>query len=196
MKQSKLITSRGDCWVLGLDIASTISGWAIVSSKNINPQTNYDHTKQKIEHYGTIRAHGTNLHERIWVQYQGISEIIKEFKQINSISVEDSYFSTKYTKAFKALMKTQGAAVIAAKLAGIPVKSYTAKEARRLTTDDGNSTKKTAREWLFQSFEQQLKDDTTEDESDAIIIALAHLKTICIDQIALNPTKEKYFIKK
>ena len=185
-------SKRTGNWVLGLDISSTITGWAIVSpSKKFTSVDQNPMEFIQIEHYGTIRAHGSNLHERIWTQYQGINQILNDFQEINGMAVEESYFSTKFTKAFKALMKTHGAAVIAARQHHIAVRGYSPAEARRITTGSGNISKKQGRTWIENQFKNTLKQNTTDDETDAIIIALAHQKTLMVDHISIKKSQSK-----
>ena len=87
-------------FILSLDCSTKSTGWAIYNSK-----------KQLID-YGCITASSTDLIKRISKMVQGLDEVCKKYKNIDTIIMEEvrpDIGHTSNPKTWKALMWLQAA---------------------------------------------------------------------------------------
>tara|TARA_B110001454_G_C12431044_1_gene313559 strand:+ start:22 stop:504 length:483 start_codon:yes stop_codon:yes gene_type:complete len=153
--------------VLGIDPGLTITGFAILSTKN-------DDTR--IIDYGTIEPNRKDtLSKRLYSIYADIEELIKIFSP-NILSIEDIFYGKNIKSAFY-LGQARGVVMMCAAKHDMPVFEYSAKKVKQAITGNGNADKTQLQYMLKQIF--KLKDlPAPLDASDAIGIALCHINQI------------------
>jgi len=153
--------------VLGIDPGLTVTGFAILSTKN-------DDTR--IIDYGTIEPNRKDtLSKRLYSIYADIEELIKVFSP-NILAIEDIFYGRNVKSAFY-LGQARGVAMMCAAKHDMPVFEYSAKKVKQAITGNGNADKTQLQYMIKQIF--KLKHlPTPLDASDAIGIALCHINQI------------------
>ena len=153
--------------VLGIDPGLTVTGFAILSTKNDD---------SRIIDYGTIEPNRKDtLSKRLYSIYVDIEELIKIFSP-NILAIEDIFYGRNVKSAFY-LGQARGVAMMCAAKHDMPVFEYSAKKVKQAITGNGNADKTQLQYMIKQIF--KLKHlPAPLDASDAIGIALCHINQI------------------
>ena len=111
------------------------------------------------------------LSARLLVIYTSISEVIREFKP-TSLAIE-KIFITKNQKTAMQVAEAKGVIMLASEKAGLAVFEYSPPEIKMAVTGYGNSSKSQVEEMVKKLIEFG-KENTKDDELDAIAIGLTH----------------------
>ena len=149
--------------ILGIDPGIAIVGYGVVDKEGNRYKTvAYDAV--------TTKAH-TPLEDRLEKVYNGVCEIIKEYKP-DAMSVEKLYFNTNITTGI-AVAQARGCILLAARQAGIPVYEYTPLQIKQAVTGYGKAEKRQmiAMTTKLLNLAQPPKPD---DVADALAAAICH----------------------
>ena len=159
--------------ILGLDLSTVSTGAVVISSK-------FGDDPESVQCLAT-KTFKVNSRDRLTIGEKclfmstEISKLIEKHK-VTTVAIEDVYY-TKFIKVYKALCMVHGA--VAAEVAhhGLPMEWYTASAARKLVFSEGGIFKTEVQEKLNERFhfKNQLPiAQWTNDQSDALTVALAH----------------------
>ncbi|AEH44623.1 crossover junction endodeoxyribonuclease RuvC [Thermodesulfatator indicus DSM 15286] len=146
--------------VLGIDPGSRVTGFGLVEKGDV-PLA-----------WGVIRLKEKDLAQRLFRIYSEILAIIKQFEP-EVIAFEEVIPET-YPRAALKLGQAQGAALLAAAHAKIPVFFYHPLEIKKAITGYGNASKEQLRYMVINIL--GLEEELPVDASDALSVALYHLQ--------------------
>lgn len=146
--------------ILGIDPGYTCTGYALVLAS---------HNSHRLIASGTIKPRG-DLAERLNQIYTEVTEVIRTHKP-DMLSIENVFFHRDAQAALK-LGQARGAAICAAAQADLPVHEYSAKFVKKTIVGRGAATKTQVKFMVARLL--QVAERTSDDETDAMAIALCH----------------------
>lgn len=164
--------------ILGLDLSSVNSGYALISLQTKSGgQASYlecckEEVVETIEEYGNIKpGKKMNSMEKILYIYESILDILKE-KDVDAMVIEDQYFG-RNAKTGKLLSRICGAAIIAGVQFGCKVEIYTASRVKKHFSGKGNASKKL----MIESAKTRYGiDDIDDNVADAIGVGFTYIE--------------------
>jgi len=152
--------------ILGIDPGTGRMGWGIIekSGNVIRPLK-----------YGCIQTTPNSEHTgRLLHIFDSLSVIIKKDKP-DEVAVEELFFF-KNQKTVISVAEARGVAVVAAKIAGLPVFEYTPLQVKQALTGYGRADKKQMQELvrITCKMKECVKPD---DAADALAVAICHGQT-------------------
>lgn len=158
--------------ILGIDVGTRIAGYCVieVAGGKLRPLT-----------FGAIKA-SSNLTfpERLKKIYEGLSEIIREYKP-TGVAVEEVFYGKNIKSAIK-IGEGRGIAILCAAKANLPVTEYAATVVKKSVTGMGNATKMQVQEMVKSILGFSEKPKPT-DAADAIAIAICHCHRMARDSL-------------
>ena len=153
--------------VLGIDPGSTTIGYGAINYKK-------NETKPKAIGYGYIdlKKH-TRPEKKLLHLHEDLNELFKEYKP-DCIAIENLYFF-KNAKTITSVMQSKGVILLAAAQAQINIQEYTPLQIKQTISGYGRADKKLIQKLIQSSLEIKL-DIYPDDASDALAIALCHLR--------------------
>lgn len=145
--------------ILGIDVATRITGWGLVDESGTWWHGVIDYSKMK------------DVPERLMLLGDRVKELIKLYKP-DVVAVEDQFFG-KNIDTLKKLSHARGVVEFVSLKSGCEVVIISNKTAKKIITGNGNAKKKMVQDAVIEKF--KLPIDITEDEADAIAIAYAAL---------------------
>jgi len=145
--------------VLGVDPGSRATGYGIIEG-------------QEVLSWGVIRPEKGPLPQRLLSIFRTLQEIIVTFAP-QEVALEE-VLPEAYPHAALKLGQAQGAAILAAAQAGLPVFLYHPLEVKKALTGYGNASKEQTSYMVRQML--GLKEPLPLDASDALSVALFHLQ--------------------
>ncbi|MCI6279078.1 MAG: crossover junction endodeoxyribonuclease RuvC [Bacteroidales bacterium] len=112
-------------------------------------------------------------YDRLLKIHEGVSALIRRYKP-SALAIEAPFYGKNVQSMLK-LGRGQGAAIIAAKSAGIPVAEYAPSTIKKAITGRGNASKEQVK--LFLQKELQIPESAfleALDATDAVAVALCH----------------------
>lgn len=126
-----MLNSKKTITVLGIDPGFAITGYGIVI-----------HDKQQV----TALAQGAIMskpsvpyEQRLKKIYTGLTGIIKKYKP-DAVAIEKLFFAANTTTAMR-VGEARGVAILAAGIAGLPVREFTPLQVKQAITGDGRADK-------------------------------------------------------
>ena len=151
--------------ILGIDPGSRVTGYGIIEAKG---------NRQHYVTSGCIRTTDRdNLPERLDVIYQGVTQIISEFKPAE-LAIERIFMARSAESALK-LGQARGVAIVAAVGLGLPVSEYEARKIKQAIAGSGAATKSQIQHMV--STLLNLSSKPQADAADALAIAICHANT-------------------
>jgi crossover junction endodeoxyribonuclease RuvC len=153
--------------ILGVDPGSRLTGYGCV-----------DLVGNHLRHvgHGTLRLSNTGgkavipLEERLFSIYEGLSEVIREFKP-TVLSIEKVFFAKNAVSALK-LGQARGAAILTARIHGLEIVEYSPTEVKQTVVGHGQADKaQVAR--MVQILTGRSGFETS-DASDGLALAICH----------------------
>lgn len=141
--------------VLGLDLSSANSGWAIINKKG------------KLMAYGNFKSKPKmSQEEKIAFMFKSFQSLLDKYK-ISNIAIEDQ-FCGKNVNTLKLLSKIAGAVIALATVHNLSIKIYPPKYAKKMFTGSGAASKEEVEQRVLELYKIENYDDNT---TDAISIA-------------------------
>ncbi len=149
--------------ILGIDPGIAIVGYGVVDKEGNSYKTiAYDAV--------TTRAH-TPLPERLELVYNGVNEIIKQYKP-DVMSIEELFFNNN-AKTALTVGQARGVIILAAMQNNIPVYEYTPLQVKQALTGYGRASK-TQIQQMMKSMLGLSAVPKPDDVADALAIAVCH----------------------
>ena len=149
--------------ILGIDPGIAIVGYGVVDKEGNSYKTiAYDAV--------TTRAH-TPLPERLELVYNGVNEIIKQYKP-DVMSIEELFFNNN-AKTALTVGQARGVIILAAMQNNIPVYEYTPLQVKQALTGYGRASK-TQIQQMMKSMLGLSAIPKPDDVADALAIAVCH----------------------
>lgn len=156
--------------ILGVDPGSRLTGYGCV-----------DLVGNSLRHvtHGTLRLSNTGgkavipLEERLFSIYEGLTEVIREFKP-QILSVEKIFFAKNAVSALK-LGQARGAVILTGRMHGLSIFEYSPSEVKRTVAGYGQADKDQVARMLQILFGKQ--EFVTPDASDGLALAICHAYT-------------------
>ncbi len=147
--------------ILGIDPGSRITGFGLVR---------YRSGKFEYVMSGCIRTQGDELAPRLHTIYNGITEIILQYKP-DQFAIEQVFMAKNPDSALK-LGQARGVAIVAATNQALPVAEYSARQIKQAVVGTGGAKK----EQVQHMVQHMLKLDGTPqaDAADALAVAMCH----------------------
>ena len=149
--------------ILGIDPGIAIGGYGVVDKEGNRYKTiAYDAV--------TTKAH-TPLEDRLEKVYNGVCEIIKEYKP-DAMSIEELFFNNN-AKTALTVGQARGVIILAAVQNHIPVYEYTPLQVKQALTGYGRASK-TQIQQMMKSMLGLTEVPKPDDVADALAIAVCH----------------------
>ena len=147
--------------ILGIDPGSRLTGYGVVRQ-----------TGQKFEYIasGCIRLTLNDIPDRLKQIFDGVSEIIQQ-TQPDVFAIEQVFMARNADSALK-LGQARGAAIVAAKHAGLEVFEYSARQVKQSVVGTGAADKAQVQHMVRTLL--KLPANPQADAADALAVALCH----------------------
>ena len=157
--------------ILGIDTGSTTIGYGVVS------YTDTPHSPKLVDFgYIDLKKHKDES-KKLLQLYKDVKEIFKQFKPYN-IAIESIYFF-KNAKTITPVMQSKGVILLAAAEANIKVFEYPPLKVKQTISGNGRADKLLVEQMVksILGIKSKIRPD---DSSDALAIALCHLRYLTI----------------
>ena len=151
--------------LLGIDPGSRVTGYGVIIF--FNNQCTYIAS-------GCIRTSGDRLSLKLGQIFDGVYEIISEFKP-DYLAIEEVFLSKNVMSALK-LGQARGAAICAAVKNNVPVYEYSARQIKQAVVGYGNAQKAQVQAMVTSTL--HLSGTPQADAADALAGAICHAYTI------------------
>jgi crossover junction endodeoxyribonuclease RuvC len=150
--------------ILGIDPGSRLTGYGII--KQVGGKTEYLGS-------GCIRLQGDELAPRLKQIFDGVSEIITQFRP-TEFAIEQVFLAKNPDSALK-LGQARGAAIVAATCHNLPVAEYSARQIKQSVVGKGNADKGQVQHMV--TYLLKLTASPQADAADALAVAMCHSHT-------------------
>lgn len=149
--------------ILGIDPGLTKTGWGLISVKN---------NSLSFIASGTIYSNAKELlHQRIFYLHQNIEEVVKTF-QPNHVAIEKTFINKNPTSSLK-LGHARGAIMLSISLnTDLEIFEYSTTAVKKAVVGVGRADKNQVAAMIKYLLPKSLA--KTEDESDALAVAICH----------------------
>ncbi len=151
--------------ILGIDPGSRRTGYGVIDC--VGDRVSYITS-------GIIRLPNVSLPERLKIIYDGVSEIIVQYKPY-SMGIEEVFFAKDPRAALK-LGQARGAALVAAGNSRLTIGEYAAKSVKLAVVGTGSANKQQVQ--MMVSSLLRLPSVPSEDASDALAVAICHAHSL------------------
>jgi crossover junction endodeoxyribonuclease RuvC len=149
--------------VLGIDPGVRRTGYAVVEAVG---------GKALLVASGTLSTSSKSpFHERLKSIYQGLLQVVARFSP-DEIAVEDVFVKNNVRVALR-MGHIRGVALLVAANHGVPIGEYSPGEIKQAIVGSGSASKEQVKFMVTALL--KLADISSEDESDAIAVALCHV---------------------
>ena len=160
-------SSSGATRVLGVDPGLNLTGYGVIECRGIDV---------KLIEAGVIRlprSNGNNLSLRLESLFTELREVIEDFRP-QSMCLEEVYSHADYPRTAILMGHARGVICLAARLARIPVHSFSAKRIKQTVTGNGNASKQQVQRCVQQFFHLGAP-PTPPDLADALAAAMCYV---------------------
>ena len=150
--------------IIGIDPGLNITGYGVVKARG---------SEVRLMEAGVIRlppSKGDNLPARLEALFQELREVMEEFHP-QAMCLEEVYSHADYPRTAILMGHARGVICLAAKRAGIPVLSFSAKRVKQSVTGNGNASKSQVQR-AVQNFFSLSHVPHPPDVADALAVAL------------------------
>ena len=149
--------------ILGIDPGTRTVGYGVID---------FDGSSARVVDYGAVEAgHIDGYSERFVYIHGELSRIIEETEP-QAAAIEE-VFTSKALKRSIEIGEGRGVAILTAALAGLPVRSYSAKTVKKSVVGNGNARKKQVQE-MVRVLLGLPEIPRPDDAADALAIAICH----------------------
>lgn len=147
--------------IIGIDPGSRRTGYGIIdmAGANINYVTS-----------GIIRMSKGTLSERLQIIFDGLSQLIQEYKP-QVMGIEEVFLARNPSAALK-LGQARGAAILSGTNAQLPISEYSARSIKLAVVGTGAADKKQVQMMVTSLL--KLPAEPSEDAADALAVAICH----------------------
>lgn len=167
--------------ILGIDPGSRRTGYGVVDVSG---------SKMTYVTSGIIRLPERGLPERLKIIFDGVSEIILQYRP-QHMAVEEVFLARNPSSALK-LGQARGAAIVAGVNANLPVGEYSARTVKQSVVGTGSADKTQVQMMVMQLL--KLSQSPAEDAADALAVAICHAHSMGTKS-ALAETKVKGYAR-
>jgi crossover junction endodeoxyribonuclease RuvC len=156
--------------IIGIDPGLNVTGYGVVESHG---------GEAKLLEAGVIRlpaSRGENLAARLESLFNELRQVIKEFSP-QAMCLEEVYSHADYPRTAILMGHARGVICLSARLAGIPVLSFSAKRVKQSVTGNGNASKLQVQR-AVQHFFSLDRTPHPPDVADALAVALCYMNAI------------------
>lgn len=152
--------------VLGIDPGLRVTGYALLSCNE---------SSVELVEAGTLKtADGDNLENRLKTLYDGLEDVISEFRP-DAVSVERLYSHYKHPQTAVVMGHARGIIYLCAANHNLPLNSYASTRIKKALTGNGRASKLQMQRAVKSYF--KMKDlPSPPDIADAIAAALCHIE--------------------
>ena len=149
--------------IIGIDPGYAIMGYGILD---------YNGNRFKTVHYGSIETKaGVTMPERLKLLYDGLTEIIQEYKP-DEASIEELFFNRNVTTAI-GVGEARGIALLACVEGGLSVSEYTPMQIKQALVGYGKAEKKQV-QTMVKTILNLKEVPKPDDTADAVAAAICH----------------------
>src|SRR5271157_901576 len=156
--------------IIGVDPGLNVTGYAVVECRDGDV---------KLLEAGVIRsprAHGKNLPVRLESLFEGLREVIDEFRP-QTMCLEEVYSHTSYPRTSILMGHARGVICLAARMSRIPVINISARRIKQSVTGNGNASKLQVQRTVQQFFSLGRLPHPP-DVADALAAALCYVNSL------------------
>lgn len=153
--------------ILGIDPGSRLTGYGCIDSAGLR-LTHVAHGTLVLS--STSGKQETALEHRLLSIYEGLSEVIQEFKP-QVLAIERVFFAKNAVSALK-LGQARGAAILTGMIHGLSIAEYSPSEVKQAVVGQGHADKNQVAAMVKVLIGQQVF--KTSDASDALALAICH----------------------
>jgi len=167
--------------IIGVDPGLNITGYGVVECRA---------NEVKLLEAGVIRlprSQGSNLAARLESLFQGLREVMEEFNP-QTMCLEEVYGHAAYPRTSILMGHARGVICLAARLARIPVMSFSPKRIKQAVTGNGNASKLQVQR-AIQHFFSLDRVPHPPDVADALAVALCHVNALRVAGDGKRPAR-------
>ncbi len=156
--------------IIGIDPGLNVTGYGVVEGRP---------GQVRLLEAGVIRlprSEGDNLPRRLESLFDGLREVIDEFRP-RTMCLEEVYSHTSYPRTSILMGHARGVICLAARLARVPVVNFSAKRIKQSVTGNGNASKTQVQRTVQQYF-SLARLPNPPDVADALAVALCYLNSL------------------
>ena len=149
--------------ILGIDPGLLVTGYGMIESRDGQPH---------VCEAGIIRADGKDMATRVLFLYNGIVEVIEEFRP-EVVAVEQLYAHYQHPRTAILMAHARGVVFLAASQRDLPLVSYNATRIKKTITGNGRASK----DQVQRTIQRELglvRVPEPPDVADALAVALCH----------------------
>ena len=160
--------------VVGVDPGTRRTGYAVVEARG---------DRVLFLRSGALcPAPGLPFHEKLKNIFEGLRDVLAEYAP-DELAVEDVFVKANPRVALR-MGHVRGVAMLAGAVSGIGVAEYAPREVKQAIVGNGNASKEQVK--FMVNALLGLKDDVSDDESDAMAVALTHIHRMTEEGSALD----------
>lgn len=162
--------------VIGIDPGLNLTGYAVIE---------WQRGTVRLLEGGVIRssrAHANNLPVRLESLFNGVSEVLEEFRP-QAMCLEEVYSHTDYPRTSILMGHARGVICLAARQARIPVMHFSAKRIKQSVTGNGSASKAQVQRAVQQVFSLH-RPPHPPDVADALAAALCYVNWLRAGRLA------------
>src|SRR4051794_37980275 len=160
---------------LGIDPGTAIMGYGLVEG-GVSVSGAVDRDDLTLVEYGVLRTPANApLIERLPLLYDGLHELIKEYKP-SAMGIEQLFFN-KNVRTALSVGHARGVAILAAAHAGMPVGEYTPLQVKQAVVGYGRASKEQVQS-MVKILLHMDHIPQPDDAADALAVAICHLNSI------------------
>jgi crossover junction endodeoxyribonuclease RuvC len=166
--------------VLGVDPGTRRTGYAVVEVRG---------DRVFFLHSGALcPAPRLPFHEKLKLIYEGLREVLCEYAP-DEIAVEDVFVKSNPRVALR-MGHVRGIALLAGALSGVGVAEYAPREIKQAIVGNGNASKEQVK--FMVSALLRLTVEISEDESDALAVAITHVHRLTEEGSPVDILHKRY----
>ena len=166
--------------VIGVDPGTRRTGYAVIEARD---------ERLSFIHSGALcPAAGLPFHEKLKLIYEGLRQVLAEYVP-DEIAVEDVFVKANPRVALK-LGHVRGVTLLAGALSGIGVAEYAPGEIKQAIVGNGNASKEQVK--FMVSALLKLTQEISEDESDALAVAITHAHRLTEEGSGIDILHKRY----
>jgi crossover junction endodeoxyribonuclease RuvC len=166
--------------VIGVDPGTRRTGYAVVEARGDRVFF--------ITSGAFCPAAGLPFHEKLKLIYEGLRQVLAEYAP-DEVAVEDVFVKANPRVALR-MGHVRGVALLAGALSGVGVAEYAPREIKQAVVGNGNASKEQVKFMVAALL--RLTADLSEDESDALAVAITHVHRLAQEGSPVDILHKRY----